>query len=337
MQRHHPHELTFVRFVISVVCIVLASCVSIMPTPSERTLILSSTASATARPTASLLPTNTARPSALPTQTPTKPDPATPHPTSTAAPHIYVMKVTTEIFKSPVNDWLMKVMLARSSSEINFTYARYRYDYVTIENMQSGKEWVIVDEWTPIGLGEGYYEPLHWSADGEHLYITYRALPDGCWSFVNGSNLIKVDLKTGEKVELAPRVGLYLSLSPDETQLAFIGYGERGLVIRNLVTGRDRETGLLRESEQYGAGLILWSPDRSALVLTLAIPPCSINAATSIVRIDLRTLEKRVLVPEDERKFISLAWDEPERVLLRDKDGKEWWLNPDTGELVEKP
>jgi hypothetical protein len=286
-------------------------------------------------PTASPSHTATQAPELTPSPTATEAPELTPSPTGT--PDLSKMTVVSNDFVSPDGDWVMTVINALPLDANGVPYADYAYDQVKVYNTESQQEWIPIERWTHGGLGIGGYVPLLWTPNGKYLYITYKPLPGGCAVFVNGSDLSKLDLETGSLVQIVPDAGLWLSLSPDETMLAYIGYGDRGLVIRDLATGAERQV-KLDPGAGYQAGHILWSPAGEALVLTLAIRPCSTNWAesTSVVRIDVPTLEQKPLIPEDERLFTTLEWPTPNEVVLRDGSGNLWSMDPDSGEITAK-
>jgi hypothetical protein len=116
------------------------------------------------------------------------------------------------------------------------------------------------DEWSPFALGYTLPTPVRWSADSQTFYYTNRPVVDGCAPFANGSDLQRVDLSDGIATELVPSVGLSLALSPDEGTLAFFGYRGRGLVLRGIASGEEREMGFLPDGNA-AAGAIVWSPD----------------------------------------------------------------------------
>jgi hypothetical protein len=212
------------------------------------------------------------------------------------------------------------------------------YTRLTVAQLDRSQEWTVVDRWSEVALGYTTPQPLHWSSDESHFYFTNRPVPDGCSVFVNGSDLQKVDLSDGSVTEIVPPVGLWLSLSPDERQLAYVGYGDRGLVVRDLSTGRELQTEVeaAQETGDAHVGHIVWSPDGEALVLTVAIDACGPpgERVHTIVRIDAETLSQTTLIAEDERLFTSEACPETGRVSLRDRDGERWWLDPRTGDLT---
>lgn len=50
--------------------------------------------------------------------------------------------------------------------------------------------------------------------------------------------------------ELMPEQGLWLGLAPDEMRLPYIGYGDRGLVIRDRVTGQEAQVAMPSPTEE---------------------------------------------------------------------------------------
>jgi len=196
-------------------------------------------------------------------------------------------------------------------------------------------QWTIVDETSHYGLGYTVPMPFHWSRDERYLYFTNEPVPDGCALFVNGSDLHRVDLTDGRVTEILPGGAWWLSLSPDETMLAYSRWsGERlELILRELARGEERLTQL--DAEYSQAGGIVWSPDGTALMLTLASSPCDpINWMQSVVRVDLGTILPTTLIRDDRRLFVTAEWSEAGQVLLRDKDGNSWWMDAVTGQVT---
>ncbi len=234
---------------------------------------------------------------------------------------------------SPDGEWIAQVIAAFPAVSGMGNY----YTQLKVSKADGTLEWVVVDEWLEWGLGYTIPQPLQWSRDGRYLYFTNQPVPDGCAVFVNGADLHRVDLSNGGVRELVPSVGLWLSLSRDETMLAYVGYGDRGLVIRDLVTGAERET-KLDPGQSYQAGNIIWSPDGTALILTLALQPCSTDWAdsTSIIRVETTTLEQTTLIREDKRLFITVEWSVVDKVLLRDRGDDYWLMDATTGQVTKK-
>ncbi|HOQ98961.1 MAG TPA: hypothetical protein PLJ35_09075 [Anaerolineae bacterium] len=207
------------------------------------------------------------------------------------------------------------------------------YTRLTVARADGTAAWTLVDTWQRWGLGYLVPRPFHWSLDGRSLYFTNRPVPDGCPYFVNGSDLQRVDLQSGHVTQLAPALGFWLALSPDERTLAAGGSGR--LTLRDLATGLERELRLSPAEVYAPLGKIVWSPDGAALVLTVANDPCSTRPRThSIVRVEAATLAATTLLERDPRLFTSEAWPEARRVLLADQGKGRWWLDPGSGELT---
>jgi Tol biopolymer transport system component len=193
--------------------------------------------------------------------------------------------------------------------------------------------WTLVDTVQNAGLGYTVPEIVRWTPDGQQVYFTNRAVPDGCGLFVNGSDLFRADLSTGEVVELMPSLARALSLSPDETSVAYFPWGpEPDLVLRDL--GNGSEIYLSWEISFNNPGNIVWSPDGQDLLLTLSADTCLPGWAHTIVRVNTTSMTPTVLIENDQRQFTIIEWTEPERALLQDKDGRSWWLDTTTGEVT---
>jgi hypothetical protein len=301
-------------------------------------------AAQTAVPTTTpLVPTLTAVASALPTSTtlPASQTPApiaTPEATPTQAPTpaLESMRIITTTSTSPDGQWQAQSLAAFLPDGADRYYTR-----LSVIKTGGAPEWAVVDAWMSLGLGYTVPEPFTWSRDGQFLYYTNRPVPDGCAIFGNGSDLHKVDLRNGHTTVVAPVGGVWLSLSPDEQTLAYWGVGGRQLVLRTLSTGTEHE---VRVDVPAGsqAGHFVWSPDGSALVLTLAIRPCSgqVSAshwadATSIVRVEVATRKVTTLVDEDNRLLITTGWPATNTVTLKDSVDEEWRMDPATGQVTE--
>ena len=211
-----------------------------------------------------------------------------------------------------------------------------------VTNNETGREWM-AEKYTEDGGTTMLItpQPLHWSRDGQFLYFTHQSFSDGCVADIvngpfRGTDLWRLNLQSGEVIQLAPRVGYWLSLSPDETMLAFLSDDNR-LAIRNLNSGQERSVTFIVDADYPGerirkAGL-LWAPDGGALVFTAVMGVCQEDMRTFVVLVHGETLSQTILIREERRGFTTMEWPEPNRILLRDEDDGFWWLDVVTGKV----
>jgi len=211
--------------------------------------------------------------------------------------------------------------------------AKYRAE-LTVEATNGSQVWPVIDEWRNSGLGYTYPAPQQWSADGRYLFFTNVPVPDGCAIFVNGGDLLRLDLQTGEAVELLPFVSLAMALSPDSQTLAYYGAYGRGFQLHDLTTGMETPLDL----PDYGGawwqiGGISWSPDGRQLVLIQVLDPCG-DQLTAVLRLDLDEGDFVTLIEPDERGFTLLNWLRDREIRLLDGDGRVWYLETTSGEIA---
>jgi hypothetical protein len=226
--------------------------------------------------------------------------------------------------------WVAEGVVAypQQSSDDAYLY----YTRLSVFSADGATSWTLVDAWQPWGLGYTVPRPFQWSADQPFFYYTNAPVPDGCALFVNGSDLHRVDLRDGSVTTVLAPSGLWLALSPDEQRIAYRGYGERDLVIRDVDSGAETEIPL-DLATPYALGHIVWAPDGSAVVVTVAHNPCAAGwaEATSLLRVDLPSKTVTTLLAADERRFVSAAWPTGAWVLLRDDADQAWWLDVENG------
>lgn len=303
--------------------ILLALLVSCAPPPAVSTTATPAAptlAAPSASPTATV---QTAAPS--PTPPPTQPSSATPDPS--------VLDVTITPSTSPDGAWTAVTTVAIPKPDSG---QEQYYQHLQVEGSDGSTRWTAVDQWSPYGLGYTTPRPFHWSSDGRYLYFTDEPVPDGCALFVNGSDLNRLDLTTGEVTTLVPQAGPWISLSPDEHTLAYVAGGDRGLVLRDLATGQEQAIPLQVGSGDWQAGDVIWSPDGSSLALTVAHGPCRGGWAqsTSILRVDLARLEATPLLQEDNRLLLTAAWPDAATIVVQNQNGQRLELNAETGQVA---
>jgi hypothetical protein len=269
--------------------------------------------------------------------------PEIPSPTSTHQVDLSQMSVQEWSSTSPDGKWVAVGLVAFPKGD---TGVQQAYVRLMIFSADRNSQWTIIDEWKETGLGFPSPAPLKWSQDNQSFYFTYRAIPDGCSVFTYLTDLQRVNLETGSVEDLLPNPSIALALSPDDSQVAysyFYGQPEMGLALRDLTTGEEQAT-KIDPGKEFGAGNILWAPDGESFVLTLAINPCTGEygrsktvwaESTTILLIDAKTLQQKILIKEDPRLFITWEWNELNKIVITDgEENSIWHLDANTGEVT---
>ena len=299
---------------------------------------------AQATPTSPVAPSPTEQPSTSTAVPPAPTETATatlPPGSPTATPVLDSMQVNRSTVSSPSTAWIAQITTAfpkEGSGGENY------YVQLKVTKRDRSLSWVVVDQWSRLGLGYTIPEPVRWSPDERYLYFTNRPIPEGCSLFFNASDLHRVDLSSGEITQIVPGVGSWLSLSPDVKTLVYYGFREASLTVRDLTTDHERALKLSPDSGLVQAiAAIVWSPDSSTFIMTVATDPCTGRpskivdaAATSIIRVDVATLKPAILINTDARLFITLDWPTAQRVQLEDKNGNHWHMDATTGEITQQ-
>jgi hypothetical protein len=166
------------------------------------------------------------------------------------------------------------------------------------------------------------------------MYYTHAPVPDGCALFANGSDLVRLDLQTGDVEEVLPPVAQVISLAPDATRVAYIGYGPAGAItVRSLASGEEHSIPLPVEPDDQ-IGSIVWSPFGDAVALAVAHAPCTggWTAATSVLVVDLVGGRATVLLSRDSRLPLPAAWPSLESLEVEMQKGSREILDPNAAQ-----
>ncbi|MCA9931904.1 MAG: PD40 domain-containing protein [Anaerolineales bacterium] len=263
-------------------------------------------------------------------------DPAFTMPTDAAAgvslPPPDTLTMTGDTIDSPDGRW--QATAAQSEPVLVGDLEKF---YTTLTVSNDSTTWTPVAEWRGYGLGYLFPAVVQWSADGRYLYYTNNSSPDGCALFVNGTDLYRLDVTDGTTTELLPFGSTaFLSISPDETQVAYTSYiGSRvTLHVRTFADSSEERIALTASNEFAQSGAIVWSPDGNQLLLTLAFEACNPDWSHSIVRVDLNNQTADVLIDKDKTLPSSAAWETANTATVIDGDGQTWLLNVNTGEIT---
>lgn len=235
---------------------------------------------------------------------------------------------TELISQSTVSDTPAGAWLATSMIVYRPNKGGQMYRNLTVTTVEGSTPITVVDEWLPdVGVGFTVPLPLSWSQKNPVMYWTNTPTPDGCAIFANGYDLHKLDLTSGESTSLLEEGGLWLAVSHDETQVAYVN--GTTLTLHTFATGEERTVAL----PEGQAGGVLWAPSDTQLVLTIAENPCGDPAlnTTAIVRVDVATLEVITLIDNSFELLSTQSWDQEEVVLIADNGSGIYHLDPIDG------
>lgn len=208
--------------------------------------------------------------------------------------------------------------------------------YTSLTVTDGTDTWEPIAEWRGYGLGLVYPAVYRWSVDGRYLYFTNKISVDGCAVFVNGTDLHRLNLADGT-VETVLDSGFTwnIGLSPDETKLAYTFFNGQAIVIEvlNLTDGSQGSVIVVEDSVVLEAGAIVWSPDSSQLVFTVAHDPCGSNWTHTVIQVDATALTAVPLLQNDNRHLTTAEWIDQQTIRLVDMENNNWVLNVDSGIL----
>lgn len=227
------------------------------------------------------------------------------------------------------SEWVSVVFQSEQNDQLYLT--------LRVTSIDGSANWVI--EEIPVedeNFVRYYPAPFHWSIDGKHFYFTHLGWMDGCFGYVNGGkDLYRVNLENGRTELISDTFASVMVLSPDESKLAHVEYGNSGIRILDIETGKEIELEYLYPkliTDQKG---LIWSPDGSKLAFTIDLDPCGAFAPSSIVIVDVRQQTQRIIVREDKDHPFTVEWVDEGTILLGSWIGKSWYLNVSTGEMTE--
>ncbi len=234
--------------------------------------------------------------------------------------------VYTTTSTSPNGLWVAQstAWLPKSGSSQNVYATR-----LVVRRTNGQQHWLAVESQGPFGLGYSTPQPLTWAKNGDALYFTHEFVGDGCALFANGSDLHRLDLATGQVITIAPSVGSWLALSPDENFLA--GLGGRQLAVYDL-TKQFSQIIKLTDDDTTQFGHTVWSPDGKKIALTAARHPCSGDDRYDTLLVDVATMTVTTLIANDDNLFVPTGWEDTEHVILKNKE-HTWLLNVRTRSL----
>lgn len=278
------------------------------------------------------------------TSVPTHGAPATAVPTSTPTP---LAQVTTLPTRQPA----VSTLLSRSESPDG------QWEAVTesqIEANGSGETVTLVvrslidtRSWTVETRSDPWRVvaapwPFYWSSSGHVLYLTHRVIRvDGCFGadVANGTDLLALDLRTGDVEVVVRDSSGWLALSPDESIVAYVMSQPDRLILHDVRGAQERAVTVEILSNDLTPSKVtdlVWSPNQERVAATVRLHLCGEEVAEerAIVIFDIRELNQSVIWQGSER-LETTGWDGEDRITLVDEMGAPWSLDVHTG--IVKP
>jgi Tol biopolymer transport system component len=240
---------------------------------------------------------------------------------------------------SPDGLWVAKIQetyfpsKAENNIEIIFTFRA---------NFYEAQEHVIEEYSTTNVKPGGHLFPFifQWSKDGRYMYYSHSESGDGCFGFGN-MNLMRLDLITGEIKEILNSKASEFALSPDEKFLAYTRDWNSILMIRDQNTLQDKSIESPAKTVGNVEGYItdiVWSNDGKYIAYTFIGYPCSFPLLTSIVLVDAKTLNQKILIDIGDVDYHVKRFLDSNILLLEGHQigipGSLFLLNISTGEIT---
>jgi len=196
-------------------------------------------------------------------------------------------------------------------------------------------DWLLVNEWKEQGLGYSIPALLGWSADGKYLYFYDNIIPDGCQPLGGfQDNLRQVDLDTGKISALLAGVKSGLPLSPDTSSMVFYDFQKADIGSYDFASGEVQHFPLppTGQANERWVGDLTWSPVGQSLLFVVINGNTCFPSGASILHLDLKSGEVKILLTNNEQTLSILEWVAAERVLIS-VGGKQHTLDPSSGAL----
>lgn len=204
---------------------------------------------------------------------------------------------------------------------------------------------------------EIFIVPFRWSNDNVTLYLTATTCCKDGPSFLGGNmynglwklNTQKNSIDTIIKNEDEFNSSFYFSISPTERRLIYIDQSENPLTI-NIFDLKDNETDKVIIEDKFGrAGRVLWSEDGTQLFFVALSGdnfPFTPDARTSLLWLDVTSLELKELIIDSTYMLTPKNWDSNNIITIRAEtgtdyvatDGSYWYYDLNNYQLFnEKP
>lgn len=240
-----------------------------------------------------------------------------------------------DVIESPNHEWIAQTTFEQE------IYKEYHVTF-TVSRKDGTKVWTLIDYW---GDGEGYtYAQLHqWSNDSQYSYFTGdRIAGGGCDFFPVDSKWQQLNVNTGQVTDFLLPLGRGHAISPDESTIAYASPdASLHLSLYDIQSGQEEKVPLPIDPNPKAAqaGNIIWTPDGSAVILSIATGDACNSARPNfyLMRVEINSLDTIDLVGNSTDLLRPLRFEPPNHLLVRDWNGYTWWIDATSGKPIGAP
>jgi WD40 repeat protein len=238
--------------------------------------------------------------------------------------------------KSPDGEWnaIVSIKEIEKDQEI----------ILTVSNKSTGQEWVFKEaNSNEIATPRPYFlypYIFKWSNDNKFLYFSYLwDKNDGCFGYFQpgGFGLKRINLSNGEIDVVREEKATWMAFSPDEKYLAYIETFDGNVSIYNIEIGVSQNYPLpnIDSLNMFPHTTDLyWSPDGNSLIYARYIGRCDLLSPFLYVVQLFSDTEEQIVLVNNKEGFSLVEWSIQDKIILKDNEGKLYWLNLNTKEII---
>lgn len=217
------------------------------------------------------------------------------------------------------------------------------YSRLVIRHASGSPAWTVVDEWRPWGLGAATPQVFFWSPKGDFVLVVDSATPDGCSPFPYLSRIRRVDLLSGAVQTWSQELQGVLAITPAGDILVLFENPAPSLRLVDVNSGpmhiarAERQIPYIAAPDpgDWQAGGARWDPSGKLLAFT-AYPAGCPPELTYIFTLDPLTGDVEPILDGVPGWLDITDWTDL-GLVLGDRGGSRWLLNPDADTLTPLP
>jgi hypothetical protein len=232
---------------------------------------------------------------------------------------------------SPNGEW--QVFLRSEVVEIETSDEDGWQDTLYVQHISGEPSYTLKEQTRNFGLGYTLPDVINWTADSSRIYFGDRNIVDGGGLFAGFKTVSYFEFQTFFVIDLYTDDAYNLTLASDYSTLATVSWGLDPQITIHQLDTNTAQTIPLPVTAEY-AGDIHWSNDLSYLVVTTSNDTFSENPVRAFIRVNIADGTTQTLWENVPNEPFITDWIGEGNLPIRDRNGNEWRLNPDTSELI---